>query len=90
MSKHSPWSYIADELSARGWSREDLAREMGGDAEENLCGLAFMETCQDIQITIGTFAEGLARAFGTSAELWANIDEQYRAEQSAPPEEPAP
>lgn len=82
--KHSTWSYIEDELKERGWSKQDMAERMGGDVELNLCGLAFLEHTDDSRLTIGGFADGIARAFGTSAELWVNIDLQYRRELNTP------
>jgi len=63
----SPGIYIAAELKARDWTRADLARLMG-------CSV---RTVSDIingerDITLET-AIGLAAAFGTSAELWVNL-----------------
>lgn len=77
---HSPWSYIESEIQERGWSVRDLAERMGGDADFNHCALDFLAT-EDPRIKLSErIAAGISAAFGTSAELWLNIDEQYRKE----------
>jgi HTH-type transcriptional regulator / antitoxin HigA len=67
-----PGEYIRDELEARGWTQEDLA--------EILCRP--LRTVNQIilgkvAITAQT-AQALGAAFGTSAELWANLEGVYR------------
>jgi plasmid maintenance system antidote protein VapI len=74
---NSMWSYIADELEARGWTEEDLAREMGGELHYNLCAFAFLKNATCVHLHMGDFANRLGKAFGTSAEVWVNIDEQF-------------
>lgn len=76
------WSYIRDELTARGWTTIDIAYRMGGDTMTNLCCLDLLRDVapHDTRLTLGAdTAAGLANAFGTSAELWLNLDASFRA-----------
>lgn len=74
----STWEYIADEIEARGWTVEELAIRMGGDAEINLCAMEFLQL-EEPNIHLGDeMANGLATAFGTSAEMWLRLDESCR------------
>ena len=67
-----PGEYIKDELEARGWTQSDLAGILGrqvmsvSDLVKGKCG-----------ITVDT-AIGLASAFGTSPELWMNLDQAFK------------
>ena len=68
----APGEFTQDELRARGWTPADLANIMGRP----------LDTVNEIisgkkSITPET-AVGLARAFGTSAELWSNPESKYR------------
>lgn len=68
----SPGEFIRDELEERGWTQNDLANIMGRP----------LRTVNEIiaakkGITPET-AIGLADAFGTSAELWLNLESAYR------------
>ncbi len=68
----SPGEYIRDELEARGWTQADLAFILGrplASINKILSGHK--------AITPQT-ALGLAEAFGTSAELWLNLEAKYR------------
>lgn len=67
-----PGEYIRDELEARDWSQATLASIMGRP----------LQTINEIvngkkRITAQT-AQGLAKAFGTSAEVWLNLEASYR------------
>jgi len=67
-----PGSFIKEELEARGWTQEDLAEVLGRDTRlvsEIINGKR--------SITLET-ATGLAAAFGTSAELWMNLQTSYQ------------
>jgi len=67
-----PGAIIKDELDARDWTQDDLARIMGRPVQvisEIVSGKK--------QITPET-ALGLAAAFGTSAEMWLNMEATYR------------
>jgi HTH-type transcriptional regulator/antitoxin HigA len=67
----SPGEFIREELEARGWTQGDLAEIMG----------------RPIQVVNGIFsgnkiitprtAQELAAAFGTSAEMWMNLQTAY-------------
>jgi hypothetical protein len=75
------WEFINDELHARKWSKERLAVEMGGDSDKNLFALDFLQHCPlDEGILLGEHtARQLAKAFGTSSELWLNLDKSAKA-----------
>ncbi len=82
------WEFIDDELTARGWTRLDLAERMGGEVEVNLCALDFLEALP-WKVTLGEVADQLAVAFGTSAEVWTYTHESYRRAFAANPGGPA-
>lgn len=68
----APGEFIKDELVARGWRQEDLAEIMGRSPKvvsEIISG--------STGITPET-AEGLSGAFGTTAQLWMNLEAAYR------------
>ncbi|NOZ79260.1 MAG: HigA family addiction module antidote protein, partial [Acidobacteria bacterium] len=67
-----PGTIIKDELEARGWTQEDLARIMGRPAQV----ISEIVSAKK-QITPET-ALGLAAAFGTSAEMWLTMEAAYR------------
>jgi addiction module HigA family antidote len=68
----APRRILTRELEARGWTQKDLARIMGRPTQ------AINEIIKGAkQITPETALE-LAEAFGTSAELWTNLEAQYR------------
>ena len=67
-----PGALITEELEARGWSQKDLAEIMGRP----------LATVNEIvkgkkAITSETSLD-LAAAFGTSAELWLGLENDYR------------
>jgi len=66
-----PSSYISDEMRARHWSIEDLAEEMDVHTDE-VKNVLWAE----LPVT-EEFAEGLSRAFGTSKEMWLNLQKQF-------------
>lgn len=68
----SPGEIIKMELEERGWSQRDLAEIMGRPPQ------AISEIIRGAkQITPETALE-LAQAFGTSAEIWTNLEANYR------------
>ena len=74
--------FIRDELRARGWSVCDLAGKMGGDPDVNHCALDLVMLAPDPKYPLGEeMAHQLAGAFGTSADLWENLDRAWREEQ---------
>ena len=67
-----PGEFIQDELDARGWTQSDLAEIMGRDPN-----LVSSLVTGKRSITPET-ARCLAAAFGTSAELWMNLESSYQ------------
>jgi len=67
-----PGELVADELEARGWSLADLAkaaRLSAGYLNEVVAGKR--------SVTPET-ARGLAKAFGTDAQIWMNLENAYQ------------
>jgi HTH-type transcriptional regulator/antitoxin HigA len=67
-----PGEFIKEELEARGWAQDDLAEILGRPTRlvnELIAGKR--------GITPET-AKGLGEAFGTSAQLWMNLESAYR------------
>jgi HTH-type transcriptional regulator / antitoxin HigA len=67
-----PGEFIQEEMEERGWSQDDLAAIMGTSK-----GLISQLLNAKRAVTNDT-AELLARAFGTSAVVWLNLEYQYR------------
>ena len=68
----APGEYIRDEIEARGWTQEALAHILGRPLRTvNLI------ISGKAGITPQT-AQELAAAFGTSAEMWMNLESAYR------------
>ena len=68
----SPGRVLLRELEARGWSQRDLAAIMGRPYQ------AINQIVRGVKrITPETVRE-LAQAFGTSPELWMNLEVNYR------------
>ena len=63
----APSSYIKEELEERGWSIEHLAIKAGLDVS------VIRGVVEDDYMYEQDVAEGLGRAFGTSAALWMNL-----------------
>jgi HTH-type transcriptional regulator/antitoxin HigA len=68
----APGEFIREELESRGWTQDDLAEILGRP----------LRTVNEIitgkrGITPET-ANGLGEAFGTSAQLWMNLESAYR------------
>ena len=71
-----PGEFIKEELEARGWVQDDLAEILGRPTRlvnELIAGKR--------GITPET-AKGLGEAFGTSAQLWMNLESLYRLSSS--------
>jgi HTH-type transcriptional regulator/antitoxin HigA len=70
-----PGEFIREELEARGWTQKDLAEVLGRP----------LQTVNQIargkkRITPETAVE-LSQAFGTSPELWLNLENTFRLSQ---------
>ncbi len=68
----SPGRVIKRELTARGWTQKDLAKIMGRPPQ------AISEIVQGKKSLTPNTAVQLAQAFGTSPELWINLESKYR------------
>lgn len=72
--------FIQEEMTARGWDLYELAKQMGGDEEEihiNHVSLSVLFAMHP-DIVVGEPTAGkLARAFGTSKEIWMNLDKSW-------------
>jgi HTH-type transcriptional regulator/antitoxin HigA len=72
----APGRIILRELEERGWSQQDLAAIIGRP-EQVISEIIRAKK----QITAET-AQQLAKAFGTSAEFWLNLEMQYQLNQA--------
>jgi len=68
----SPGEYIRDELDARRWTQEKLAQIMGRPET------VLSQIINGSKAITTQTAKELAAAFGTSAELWMNLESAYR------------
>ncbi len=73
-----PGEFIREELEARGWTQDDLAAILGRPSR-----LVSELITAKRGITPET-ARGLGGAFGTSAQLWMNLESTYRLWKSDP------
>ena len=71
-----PGKWVEDELEARGWSQVDLAEIIGRPAQ------LISEVISGKRGITPETAEGLADAFGTSPELWMNLETRYQLAKS--------
>src|SRR5512137_1421295 len=67
-----PGDFLLEELEARGWSQADLAGILGRSRA------AVNEIVTGRRRISPDTAKGLAEAFGTSAELWLNLETTYQ------------
>ena len=68
----SPGDYIREEIDARGWTQADLATILGRDSKD------VNELINAKRAVTPDTAKQLAEAFGTSAELWMNLESSYQ------------
>jgi HTH-type transcriptional regulator/antitoxin HigA len=67
----APGEYISEELEARGWSQLDLAEILGRPPQ------AVNEVIKGKRAITPDTARGLAEAFGTTAQVWLNLQSAY-------------
>ena len=67
-----PGEFIKEELEARGWTQEDLAEIMGRQSSI-ISGLV-----NGKRVVSPDIASDLAAAFGTTAQLWMNLETAYQ------------
>ena len=68
----SPGVFIREELEARGWTQRDLAAVLGRPLQ------LVNELVNGKKRLTAERAKQLAAAFGTSPELWLNLENAYR------------
>ena len=68
----APGEYIREEIEARGWTQIDLAEILGRPAQ------AVSEIITGKRSITPEMARALGDAFGTSAQLWLNLESRYR------------
>jgi len=77
----SPGEYIKEFLEGHGWTQDDLAAILGRPLQ------LVNEIILDKRGVTPETAKGLAEAFGTSAQLWLNLDagwQLYKARSTRP------
>lgn len=76
-----PGEFIKDELEARGWEQRDLAEIMG--RPERLVS----ELIAGKKTLTAETAQQLGEAFGTSAQVWLNLEAAYQLHRLGKPDE---
>lgn len=76
-----PGEFIRDELDARGWEQRDLAEIMG--RPERLVS----ELIAGKRSLTAETAQQLGEAFGTSAQVWLNLESAYQLHRLGKPDE---
>lgn len=71
----APGEYIRDELEARGWTQEAFAHILGRPLK------TVNQIITGVKAITPQTAQEIAAAFGTSAELWLNLESAYRLSQ---------
>jgi addiction module HigA family antidote len=66
-----PGEYLRDELAERGWTQRDLAKVIGRPLQ------AVNEIIKGKKRVTADTAKAIAKAFGTSPELWLNLQSYY-------------
>ena len=74
----TPGEYIQEELEERGWTQLDLAEILGRPPQ------AVNEIINGKKSITPETAIGLAGAFGTSAQLWMNLEAAYQLSKVGP------
>lgn len=67
--------FIREELEARGWTQKDLAEILGRPLQ------TVNQIVNGKKLVTPQTAVELSKAFGTSAELWLNLETAYRLSQ---------
>ena len=67
-----PGEYIRDEIEARGWTQRDLAGVLGRSEPK------VSELINGKRAITSQAARELAAAFGTSAEVWLNLEMRWQ------------
>ncbi len=72
----SPGYYIREELEAREWTQEDFAEIIGRPL------VAVNQIITGKRAVTPDTAKALAEAFGTSAQVWLNLESAYRLQEA--------
>jgi len=75
-----PGEFIREELEARGWTQGDLAAVLGRPVS------AINEIINGKKRITAETAKALAAAFGTSAQVWMNLENTFRLAKAGPPD----
>lgn len=80
-----PSVFILEEMAARGWTLEDLARRCGGDYGLNHVAIDFYLTigAETPDLRMGVYAVECARVFGVDRDLFVNLERAWLEETSA-------
>lgn len=72
-------SYLAEEMEARDWTTDDVAKRMGGELWRDCLVVATLLSVQEDNLIVGddTFI-GLSLAFDVSEDLFRNLDQLWR------------
>lgn len=73
-----PAEYIRDELVERGWTTDELVLIHAGGEWRDLMALNLYMCVQSPRLSMGDLPNILALGFGTSEEMWANLDAAWR------------
>jgi HTH-type transcriptional regulator/antitoxin HigA len=68
----SPGEYLKDELNARGWTQTQFAKIIGRPIQ------VVNEIIRERKSITAQTAVAFAAAFGTSAELWMNLEAAWQ------------
>lgn len=74
-----PWSFIEEERKERLWTKDELARRMGGNFDVMRLSLDLLEasaSCDDMDLSAENW-KPLAQAFGVSPEFFENLYRQW-------------
>lgn len=77
-----PGEYLADEIAARGWSRNDLAFRMADGSDGDLIAQRLVVDLllgpPSLEMHLGAeTAAALAKAMGQEAETWLSLDRAW-------------
>lgn len=69
-----PGTFLAEELAARGWSQAELVRRMDNVRVSRNIVAGVLDGVYGISFAL---ARGLAKALGTSAGFWLNLQTEW-------------
>lgn len=73
-----PSVFIQDEMDARGWTRDELARRMGGDFAVTRLSLDLYFSVHSRNLRMGEESiSSFAKAFGGSEDYFVNLEKAW-------------